>query len=248
MTDQQDQQDQQHQGDGVEQVLGILGGMGPAATVELYRRLTAAAEASTDQEHPRIIIDSNAKVPDRTAALLDGGADPTPFLLDSLATLQRAGVDVIVMPCNTAHAYLPVLRDHASVPVLDMIERTVAAAPTDGPIGLLATSGTIEVGLYQDALATRHLEVFVPTGTDQDAAMEAIHLVKAGDLKAAIPHAERAVAALERAGAAAILLGCTEFSVLVGHHELALPTLDPLDVLVTAALDHLGIRSRARFL
>lgn len=244
MSDQRDQRDQSDRRDRRGQVLGILGGMGPAATVEFYRRLTDAADAMTDQEHPRIIIDSNAKVPDRTAALLDGGADPTPFLLDSLATLQTAGADVIVMPCNTAHAYLPILRDHATVPVLDMIGRTVAAAPADGPIGLLATSGTIEVGLYQDALATRDLDVLVPTGVDQAAAMRSIQLVKAGDIQAAIPHADHVVAALERAGAAAIILGCTEFSVLVGHHDLALPTLDPLDALVTGALDHLGIRSR----
>ena len=227
-----------------EQVLGILGGMGPAATVELYRRLTEATAASSDQDHPRIIIDSNAKVPDRTAALLDGGPDPTPFLLDSLTTLQAAGVDVIVMPCNTAHAYLEVIREHASVPGVDMVERTAAAAPAEGPIGLLATSGTIEVGLYQDALATRDLEVVLPNDDDQAAAMRAIHHIKAGDVQAAIPDAERAATALEQAGAKAIILGCTEFSVLAVHHQLSLPTVDPLDTLVRAALDHLGIRSR----
>lgn len=227
-----------------EQVLGVLGGMGPAATVEFYRRLTAAVDAATDQDHPRIIIDSNAKVPDRTAALLDGGADPTPFLLDSLATLQTAGADVIVMPCNTAHAYLEVIRDHASVPVVDMIERTTAAAPGEGPIGLLATSGTIEVALYQDALATRDLEVVVPNDDDQAAAMRAIHRIKAGDVPAAIPDAERVATALEQGGAVAIILGCTEFSVLASHHQLSLPTVDPLDALVSAALEHLGIRSR----
>lgn len=230
-----------------DQVLGILGGMGPAATVELYRRLTVAVAATADQDHPRIIIDSNAKVPDRTAALLDGGADPVPYLLDSLATLQTAGADVIVMPCNTAHAYLQVLRDHATIPVVDMIDRTAAASPAEGPIGLLATSGTIEVGLYQDALAARGLEVVVPTGDDQAAAMRAIHLVKAGDIPSALPEAWIAAAALERSGAEVIILGCTEFSVLlgqVGQHELPLPTLDPLDVLISAALEHIGIRAR----
>lgn len=230
-----------------DQVLGILGGMGPAATVELYHRLTIAVAATADQDHPRIIIDSNAKVPDRTAALLDGGADPVPYLLDSLATLQTAGADVIVMPCNTAHAYLRVLRDHAAIPVVDMIDRTAAASPAEGPIGLLATSGTIEVGLYQDALAARDLEVIVPSGEDQAAAMRAIHLVKAGDIPSALLEARIAAAALERSGAEMIILGCTEFSVLigqVGQHELSLPTLDPLDVLVSAALEHLGIRAR----
>lgn len=227
-----------------EPVLGILGGMGPAATVELYRRLTEAVDAGTDQDHPRIIIDSNAKVPDRTAALLAGGPDPVPFLLDSAATLQAAGADVIAMPCNTAHAYLPAIRDHVALPVLDMIERTVAASPRSGPIGLLATSGTIEVRLYQDAFASHDLDVVVPIGEDQAAAMRAIHLVKAGDLPASVPYAEAAAAGLGRQGATAIVLGCTEFSVLAGHHTLALPTIDPLDALVDAILDHLGLPRR----
>lgn len=227
-----------------DQVLGILGGMGPAATVEFYRRVTDAVPATTDQDHPRIIIDSNSQVPDRTAALLDGGPDSTPELLRSAGTLAAAGVDLIAIPCNTAHAYLASIREQVAVPVLDMIELTVAASPADGPIGLLATSGTVEIGLYQPAYAARGIEVLVPTPTEQASVMDAIGRVKAGDLDGARAPTDTAVAALAARGAVAVVLGCTEFSVLAPTHRLHLPAIDPLDALTTAALTHLGITPR----
>lgn len=227
-----------------DQVLGILGGMGPAATVEFYRRVTDAVPARTDQDHPRIIIDSNAKVPDRTAALLDGGPDPTPELLRSAGTLEAAGVDVIAIPCNTAHAYLASIREHVTIPVLDMVELTIAATPAEGPIGLIATSGTVEIELYQRAFATRDIEVLVPTPGEQATVMDAIGRVKAGDVDGARAPTDTAVAALAAQGAVAIVLGCTEFSVLARTHDLRLPSIDPLDALTTAALTHLGITPR----
>lgn len=228
-----------------EPVLGILGGMGPAATVDLYGRITSAVLAGTDQEHPRILIDSNAKIPDRTAALVGDGPDPTPALLASARTLRDAGVDVIVMPCNTAHAYLDAIRDAVDVPVLDMIDLAATAAGRANPVGLLATAGTVAAGLYPRAFGSHGIEVLLPDPDGQSTATRAIDLVKAGDVEAAVPFATEAGQALIDRGAGALVLGCTEFSVLTRTHPLPFDVIDPMDALAAAALDHLGIPHRA---
>ena len=102
--------------------IGILGGMGPAATVDLYRKIISYTPAECDQDHIRIIIDSNPQIPDRTDALNNGGADPLPFMLDSARKLKNAQVDFIVIPCNTAHIFVPHLLDELNIAILSMIE------------------------------------------------------------------------------------------------------------------------------
>lgn len=226
--------------------------MGPAATVELYARLTAAVAASTDQEHPRILIDSQGRVPDRTLALTAGGEDPLPYLLDSVRRLEGAGATLLVMPCNTAHAYLPALLDATDVPFVDMVGATLdelgrraVSSEAAGPVALLATDGTVRVGLYQRAADERGIPMLVPEADVQRLLMDAIGRVKAGDLDGAAAPFHAAVAQVTHAGATSVLLGCTELSVLAVRAPATLPAVDPLDVLVATALDRLGVARRA---
>jgi aspartate racemase len=230
--------------------------MGPAATVELYARLTAAVEAATDQEHPRILIDSQGRVPDRTLALTAGGEDPVPYLLDSVRRLTEAGASLLIMPCNTAHAYLGTLTAATDVPLVDMVGETLdelarratggtGAAGEGGPVALLATDGTVRVGLYQRAAEERGIPMLVPDDHAQRMLMDAIGRVKAGDLDGAAAPFHAAVTAVAADGATSVLLGCTELSVLAVRSPAVLPAVDPLDVLVRTTLDRLGVPRRA---
>jgi len=228
-------------------IVGIVGGMGPAATVELYRRLTEAVPAQVDQDHPRILIDSHARIPDRTLALTSGGEDPEPYLLESVRLLERAGADVLIMPCNTAHAYLPRMREVAGIPILDMVGATAASLADRSEhdrTALLATDGTLQVGIYPAATAQHGIDLLVPSPAAQQQLMAAIALVKAGAVAAASPLSDAVVADVAAQGATRVLLGCTELSVLAAAHPPALATVDPLDVLVDETLAWLGVLRR----
>jgi aspartate racemase len=233
-----------------EPIVGIVGGMGPAATVELYRRLTEAVPAQIDQDHPRVLIDSHARIPDRTLALIAGGEDPVPFLLDSVRRLEGAGAGVLIMPCNTAHAYLADMEAVAASPILDMVGLTasaLAASAVEGDVvALLATDGTVQVGIYQQAVAAHGIGLVLPDAQEQAWLMEAIGLVKAGEIAAAHALFAQAIDSLATQGATRLLLGCTELSVLATAYPPNLPSLDPLDVLVAATLEWLGIAPRQR--
>jgi aspartate racemase len=223
-------------------VIGVLGGMGPSATLDLYRRFIAAVHVTGDQEHPRIIIDSNARTPDRTAALLDGGESPQQVLIDGAKLLENAGVHCVVIPCNTAHAFRAGIQAAVTVPVIDMIYETAARVPDDVTrVGLLASSGTVAVGLYQDALAARGpIDVLVPDADDQLGVMDVIWAVKREANGAALPQFLAICERMVARGAQALILGCTELSVLADGVTLPVTAVDPLDALVDTALTAIG--------
>ena len=132
-------------------VIGILGGMGPLATADLFQKITLHTAASCDQDHPRVCIDSNTNISDRTAALLHGGADPVPEMVKSAQRLESIGADLLIMPCNTAHNFYDAVASSVSIPVLHMIAITRDALKSRGVkcAGLLATDGTVQTGIYQ---------------------------------------------------------------------------------------------------
>ena len=152
--------------------IGILGGMGPLATADLFRKIVLLTDAARDNDHIRVYIDDNASIPDRTAAILSGGADPLPAMTDSLRKLEACGADCIIMPCNTAHYFLPRLQALTEVPFLSMLEataKTCADRFPDGTAAVLATKGTLAAGLYQAALEKECVPFLLPRETEQDA-------------------------------------------------------------------------------
>jgi aspartate racemase len=224
-----------------EKVVGVLGGMGPLATADFYAKLVRLTPARTDQDHLRVIIDSNPKIPDRTAGLEGKGPDPTPHLVATAQALERAGAEVIAMPCNSAHAYLPAIRHSVRTPVLDIMEEVAAAAaaltPRPRAIGLLATPGTVRARLYHRALASRGIAVVEPTAIEEEDVYAAINAVKAGDLGPAARARLHGVArALIRRGAAAIILGCTELPLVMSSQDVSVTLLDGTEILAAAAL------------
>lgn len=226
---------------GRQPVVGVLGGMGPEATVELMRRVIHATPASDDADHIRMIVDNNPKVPSRIKALIEGsGADPAPVLAAMASGLERAGADFLVIPCNTAHHYLPAVQAAVAIPVLDMIDLTVgqlrALAARPRTIGLLASPAVRITGLFEARCRQAGLAVIYPEGDHDRAVLDLIRAVKAGRATADLVESYRTVAAdLRTRGAEALVIACTELSVLgapEGHDGG--PVVDTLDVLVQA--------------
>ncbi|MBI3659603.1 amino acid racemase [Candidatus Acetothermia bacterium] len=220
-----------------EKLIGILGGMGPEATVELFRRIVARTPARRDQDHVRVIIDSNSKIPDRGSYVFDQRAeDPRPALRETARNLERAGADLITMPCNTVHYYLPEIRRAVRIPVIDMIRET-ATILNESPVGLLGTDTTTKMGLYHKAAYERGIDILVPKPDDQRIVMRDIFAIKAGRNDSLIKQELLDVAhRLQEQGARAMIVGCTEISLAISQADLNIPVYDALDVLAEAAL------------
>ncbi|MEH0549101.1 amino acid racemase [Streptomyces sp. B21-105] len=222
------------------EVIGILGGMGPAATADFYAKLVATTPGSSDQDHLRTVIWSDPTIPDRTEALLGDGPDPTPWLLDGSRVLREAGATVIAIPCNTAHAFVPRIAAHAGLPIVHMIgevaRHLTARRPGIHTVGLLATTGTVRAGLYQERLDRFGIRLVLPDGDSQDRdVMTAVRAVKAGarDGTASEPLA-RAARRLTDRGAQAVIAGCTEIPLGLPADAVDVPLVDPSLILAQA--------------
>ena len=228
-------------------VLGIIGGMGPLATADLYRKIAEHTDAAADQEHPRAVIDSNTDIPDRTEALLHGGDDPTPELVKSARRLVSIGAEVLLIPCNTAHCFYDGVAAAVDVPVLHMISLTRDALIARGvrTAGLLATDGTVESGIYQETFAGSGVTLLVPDETDQAAVMDIVYNgVKAGDLAHDAAPFRRACEHLLQRGAETLVLGCTELPPAFELYRLDYPAADPTLELALAAIRAAGCETK----
>ncbi|NJE62550.1 amino acid racemase [Thermococcus sp. 21S7] len=221
-----------------ERTIGILGGMGPLATADLFRRIVEKTPAKRDQDHPRIIIYNDPKIPDRTAFILGNGEDPRPALVEGARKLESWGADFIIMPCNTAHFFAETVQKAITIPLVSMIEATADAIEQLGlrRVGLLATDGTIKGLVYHRALLNRGIGIAVPGKNDQGKVMRAIyHGVKAGDIEAARKLLMDVAKRLERR-VDGMIAGCTEVSVALRQDDLSVPLIDPLDVIAEKAV------------
>jgi len=195
-------------------IVGIIGGMGPLSTVEFLKRIVEKTPAEKDQDHIRIIVDFNSKVPDRTAHILGKGESPLPYLLDSVDRLTRAGVDVIFISCNTAHYYIEDMRRRSSVPIVDLVEEGLKILKKRGinKILLLATEGTIRSGIYRTRGEKVGIEIVDPDDHMLNTTMRVIYSVKSGKIDDAKKHWKELSKSLKEEQE--ILLGCTELPVV----------------------------------
>ncbi len=221
--------------------IGILGGMGPEATILLQQKLLAAVAAREDADHIPLIIDMNPQVPSRIGFLLEGrGADPAPVLAAMARGLQDAGAKALAMPCNTAHHFAPAIRAAVDIPFLNMVELSAdhaarALAP-GASVGLLASPALHRTGVMDAALSARGLRAIWP-GPDHDL-LEAIRAIKAqgpnAQSRAALAAAARDLA---RRGATLQLIACTELSLIADAVPAGVACADTLDILVDAIRD-----------
>lgn len=228
----------------VQKVIGILGGMGPEATLYLFEKIIRNTPAECDQDHLHVIIDNNPKVPDRTRAILENGEDPVPMMLKSGQTLIQAGADFILIPCITAHYFLDELNQKLSRPILSAFDavakRIVDFHPGIKTVGMLATNGTIVGGCFQNRLAKSGIRTEVPDESHQRHVMSAIYNIKGdpagltrADNKAAIKHV---AGHLIQNGCQGIIAGCTEIPLVLSSHDIDVPLFNPLLILAEAAI------------
>jgi len=224
-----------------EKVVGVIGGMGPEATVEFLRRLVAATPAEDDADHLHVIVDNNPKVPSRIKALIEGnGTDPTPALVGMARKLEGAGADFLVVPCNTAHHYLPAIRKAIRIPVLDVVDLAIAKLralePKPSRIGVLASPAVRLIGLFASRLSATGYKVMFPNDEDEAKLFAIIKSLKAGRVGDTHQRSYDAIARrLSEDGADAMLVACTELSLLSAPQNCG-PLFDTLDLLVEATI------------
>jgi aspartate racemase len=224
-----------------ELTVGVLGGLGPAATLDFLAKVLALTDARSDQEHLHLIIDNDPKVPNRNEALAGRGPSSGPALAAMARRLEAAGADFLVMPCNTAHAFAPDIRAATPIPLLSMIEETCAALvgrfPGVREVGVLAAFGCRQARLYETALAARGVAALSLDEARQTRFMELVYAIKAGDrgprIKAGMVEFGETLIAM---GAEAVVAACSEVPLVLGGGDLSRPLLDSTAVLAEATV------------
>ena len=222
--------------------VGILGGMGPQATILLMQKVLEAVPAADDADHIPLIVDQNPQVPSRIRHLIEGtGDDPAPVLADMARRLVAGGATALAMPCNTAHHYLPAIRSAVRVPFLDMVELSVAQVARlvgdDRRVGILASPAVRKIGLFDERLARIDIQTTYPT--EESAMLVAIRQIKtSGPGPDTFAILRAASEELLQRGARVQMIACTEFSLVPGATATSATAFDTLDVLVRAIKDY----------
>lgn len=225
--------------------IGVVGGVGPAATVDFIEKVIKNTPATRDQDHIKLVVEHNPKIPDRTENLIAEGADPTVAIYAACKRLENDNADMIAIPCNTAHAFVERIQAYLSIPVVNMLSETVSyIEQRHGDktcIGLLATSGTIASRVYHHNIERSKFRMIVPDAEHQAIVMDVIYGaqgVKAGFVNDEVrARLKRAIAYLVANGADVIVLGCTELPLLIAQDDKfdvggkQVPVLDPTEIL-----------------
>ncbi len=222
-----------------EKILGVLGGMGPAASAEFLKILAEKYPAEKDQDHPVVYMISDPKIPDRGSAIEGKGEDPSPYIINDLEKLIGWGAGLLAVPCNTAHYFIDRFRDRIGVPIVHIIEATVEASMerSAGGAWMISTIGTARSGLYQKAAADRGYRLVIPPEDVQREIQEAIVFVKSGKMESAAWAIERAVKKLWEIEDLPIVTACTELPLAYDASDL--PTeknISSLDALAEACI------------
>lgn len=223
--------------------LGIIGGMGPMATVDLMRKIILSTDAKNDQEHIHILVDNNPQIPDRTVAIEGRGESPVEKMLQSAKLLEAQGADVLVIACNTAHYFLDEFKDKVNVPIINMIDEAVKHCVELGysEVGLLCTIGTRNTGIYQKACDKFNLKLVVPDDEEIKSLQDMIYLgVKANNFNYDTSNVKQVISTMRNRGAQAFILGCTETPIAVQMYHLEGNFIDSSLVLAHKAIEAVG--------
>lgn len=227
----------------MKKTLGIIGGVGPLATMFIGEMIVRLTDASKDQDHIHSIIDNDTTIPDRTSYILgESTENPVPYIVNDAKKLAQAGADIVCIPCNTAHTFFDEIQNDSPVPFIHMIRETAKRASSLGAkrVGILATDGTITSGVYQQALADEGIESVIPDKETQKKVMTVIYdYVKAGKeiTKEQWLEIERAMDDLK---CDRVILGCTELSIVNKELKLGNRYIDSLIVLAQTAIIECG--------
>lgn len=231
--------------------IGIMGGMGPAATVDLMSRIISMTEAHSDQEHIHMVVDNDTRIPDRTEAILGRGESCAPEMLASAKRLEAAGADFIVIACHAAHAFVDEIKDKIGIPILEMPEETAKLLKLNGVnrAAVLATDGTVQSGLYGHALERMGIQTVYPNEQQQKLVMSLVYdYVKKGIAEIPDPVREEVqnlIGDLGKQGAEVLILASTEFPIafsIMGLRSDAF--VDPTVILAKSAIRMAGANVR----
>ncbi|MEO1223431.1 MAG: amino acid racemase [Pseudomonadota bacterium] len=221
--------------------IGVLGGMGPEATVLFMSRVIKLTPAQDDRDHVPLIVDDNTQVPSRIKALIEKtGEDPAPVLAEMARRLEAAGAEALAMPCNTAHHFAPAIVGAVDIPFLNMVdlavERVAPLAQADKRVGLLASPAVRLTGLFDRAFAERGISTLYPA--DDDRLLAAICAIKVDSTEAsAVRTLRQATTELIGKGTDVLVIACSEFSIIADTVESSIAVVDTIDVLAQAAID-----------
>lgn len=197
--------------------VGVLGGMGPLATVNFMEKVIMATPATCDQEHVPMMVLTIPQIPDRSEAILNGGKSPLPDLVNAAQKLERMGADFIVITCNTAHNWYQAIQQQVTIPVLHIVDATIewmrSCGISRGTIGVLATAGTLSANIYTDRLIQNGYTPIIPNAQDQRAVVKGIEAIKAGRLEEGQAHLAEVAQRLLDSGCATVILACTEIPI-----------------------------------
>ncbi len=228
-------------------VVGVLGGMGPEATLLLQQRVMATVQANDDADHLPLIIDMNPQVPSRIAHLIEGtGPDPAPVIAKMAQRLEAAGATALAMPCNTAHHYAPQIEASVQVPMLNMVDLAVDCAQqavgNGAKVGVLASPAVLRAGVFEAAFARADFTAVWPQ--DADRMLQAIRMIKAqGPTGEALQILSDTANELARNEASLLFVACSEFSLLSPLLSANVPVIDTIDVLAEAIYEHTVTKS-----
>ncbi|MCY6957756.1 cysteate racemase [Clostridium brassicae] len=197
--------------------LGVLGGMGPEATADLFKKIVNYTAAEKDQEHIHIIVEDNAKIPDRTSYILGKGENPVNDLIETAMRLKLMGADIIVMPCNTAHYFLDEIKKVVDVSFINMIDEVakyILNRYKNDEVGLLATKGTYEGRVYEKYFQKYNINIVQPSGKYKSLISELIYQVKKGVKSFKTDLIKEMLNEFKDKGIKTIVLGCTELPIL----------------------------------
>ena len=222
-------------------IIGIIGGMGPAATIDLYKKIVENTPAEKDQEHIHVIIDSYPQIEDRTEYILYGGKNPAPRLIESAKRLESAGADALIMPCNTAHYFAKDIEKEVNIPLIHIVKCSAEAVKNNYPktkkIGLIATTGTIKAGVYGNILKEYGFETITLPEKIENNIMDCIYKgVKAGKTEEYSILFQQCIDEIADLGADLLIAGCTEIPLLMPYVKTKLPAIDATYELACAAV------------
>ncbi len=236
----------------MKKTIGILGGMGPEATAYMYSLIIKYTRVKKDQDHLRIFIYSNPEIPPRTDAILQQGPSPVPLLLEGIQKLKDAGVNFVIVPCVTAHYFLPEVFTQIDVPYLNLLDESLSWAKENIPnlkkAGLISSTGTLVSKLFHDKFGQAGIEVIAPQGEEQQQVMEAIfgaQGIKTGSTSGSSKeHIIRSAEKLISRGAGAIIAGCTELPLVLRAEDISVPLIEPMDILAQKTILEAGCEVR----
>jgi aspartate racemase len=219
--------------------VGVLGGMGPAATVDFMSSVISLTSAEKDQDHLHMIVDHNPQVPDRQAALSGDRAAVQEALTVMAKRLEAAGADFLVMPCNTAHVFVAKAEAAVSIPLINIINETVNAIDAQAEtVGILATTACLESEIYQSAIEISGRRSMLPGPAEQDELVQLIFRIKSGEVGEGVRHSMMRLAqALVDGGAAAIIAGCTEIPIVLGQSDVSVPLISSTGILAQRTIE-----------